>query len=314
MNNKKEIYHFLKHFVEFIIFSIVFYFFLLIICGEIIPIKYLKNLNYNFGSSGFTRERLKEAKTIGNIDILFIGSSHCYRGFDPRIFESYGLKTFNLGSSSQSPIQTYYLLKKYLSNLKPKLIIYEVYPGPFTGDGIESALDIISNDENDLNYLKMAISLNHVKVYNTLFYSIFKNILKNFPDEQTKNKYDNYIGFGYVERKNCFYSDDSELQEKNLELNEKQKSYFIKTINLLKQNNIKYLLIEVPVTKDFYSKYRKKEDFDSWISNYGEHIDFNKLTILNDSLDFYDANHLNQSGVEKFNLELLLKIKNKNLF
>ncbi len=160
----------------------------------------------------------------------------------------------------------------------------------------------------------MALSLNHVKVYNTLFYSVFKNIFKNFPQEQTKNKNDKYVGFGYVERRNCFYSNNRELQEKNLEVNEKQKKYFIKIINLLKQNNNKFLLIEVPVTKEYYSKYTKKENYDTWISNYGEHIDFNKIIIQNDSLDFYDLNHLNQSGVQKFNFELLILIRNKNIF
>ena len=87
--------------------------------------------------------RLNEVKNIKNIDILFLGSSHTYRGFDTRVFKKNGYNSFNLGSSSQSPIQTLTLTKRYLNQLNPKLIVYEVYPTTFTIDGIESSLDII---------------------------------------------------------------------------------------------------------------------------------------------------------------------------
>ena len=80
--------------------------------------------------------RLKEVKTVKNVDILFLGSSHTYRGFDTSIFHDCGYSAFNLGSSSQTPIQTLTLANRYLKQLNPKLVVLEVYPGNFTGDGV----------------------------------------------------------------------------------------------------------------------------------------------------------------------------------
>ena len=57
------------------------------------------------------------------------------------------LKTFNLGSSSQTPIQTKMLLDEHLDRLNPKLVVFEVYPVVFQLEGVESALDFIANTE-----------------------------------------------------------------------------------------------------------------------------------------------------------------------
>ena len=66
-----------------------------------------------------SRLRFNEVRLYENLDILFIGSSHAYRTFDPRFFNSMGLRTFNLGSTAQTPLNTYYLLKIYAKSLNP---------------------------------------------------------------------------------------------------------------------------------------------------------------------------------------------------
>src|SRR5438477_3987320 len=65
------------------------------------------------GGIGHTLQRLREVESVGSVDILFIGSSHAYRGFDPRLFAETGLTSFNLGSKAQSPLNSYFLLKHY---------------------------------------------------------------------------------------------------------------------------------------------------------------------------------------------------------
>lgn len=53
-------------------------------------------------SSSYTRLTMHEFYNQENIDILFMGASHCYRGFDTNVTEEMlGCNTFNLGSSSQ---------------------------------------------------------------------------------------------------------------------------------------------------------------------------------------------------------------------
>lgn len=46
-----------------------------------------------------------------NIDMLFLGASHTYEFYAPEIFDKeFGINSFNLGSSGQTPKATYYLL------------------------------------------------------------------------------------------------------------------------------------------------------------------------------------------------------------
>src|SRR5690606_34946967 len=103
------------------------------------------NLNYRIGSHGHLFSRLSEADTIQNVDILIIGSSHAYRGYDVRLFGSNGSKVFNLGSSAQTPIQTEYLVNKYINDFKPKFIVFDIYPKVLCIDGVESTMDLLSN-------------------------------------------------------------------------------------------------------------------------------------------------------------------------
>ena len=136
---------FLKKALLFLIFAIVFYCGLMIVWGELIRNQaYKKNLRYYIGYFNALKFRIGEIPGHKNTDILFLGSSHAYRSFDPRIFSHYGYSTLNLGSSAQTPVQTNMLLEKYLDVIKPGLIVYEVYPFTFSLDGLESCLDILS--------------------------------------------------------------------------------------------------------------------------------------------------------------------------
>ena len=88
-------------------------------------------------------------------DVLIVGSSHAYRGIDPRILERDGITAFNLGSSAQTPINTKVLLHQYLEQINPKLVVYEAYAGTLAIDGVESSLDILSNNKIDINNLRL---------------------------------------------------------------------------------------------------------------------------------------------------------------
>ncbi|MFT4015877.1 MAG: hypothetical protein QM668_02845 [Agriterribacter sp.] len=238
------------------------------------------------------------------IDVLFLGSSHAYRGFDPRNFP--GIKTFNLGSNSQTPIQTDLLLQRYLDKLKPQKIIYEVFPNGFCIDGVESALDIISNDENDIHSAEMALRVNDVSTYNTLIYSAGVDALhlNRFFIEGTRKTQNNdtYIPGGYVEKDLQHFSDSCCQPIKQWNFRKEQFNAFQKSITKIRENNIDLILVYAPVTSAYYHSYTNNQIFDSLITRYDKkYYNFNEIIHLNDSLDFYDKHHLNKNGVDTFN-------------
>lgn len=300
---------FLKRILLFVIFSVSVYVISVFLLGWCLPQSFKPNIKYVRGSYGFTFSRLKEVKQLDRgVDILFLGSSHAYRGFDPRNFP--GMRVINLGSNSQTPIQTDLLLQRYLDKVNPKVIIYEVFPNGFCIDGVESALDIISNDNNDIGSVKMAFKINDISIYNTLIYSAWLELwhLNNsFNEPLRKKKFsDTYVYGGYVEKDLQYFSDTCYEPVKQWEFRNEQLKAFEATIKRIKDKNIRLILVYAPVTSIFYYSYVNNKAFDSLMNNYNvSYYNFNEFMHLNDSMDFYDRHHLNRNGVTTFNASII---------
>jgi hypothetical protein len=302
--------------IFFIVFNLIFYLTILFFWETFAPPKLKPNIDYRIGSYGHLYSRLSQVKQYNNIDILFLGSSHAYRGFDTRIFLENNLQSFNLGSSAQTPVQTKLLLNRYLDLLDPKLIVYEVSPTTFALDGVESSLDIIANDINDINSWKMAFKINNIKTYNTLLYGQILDLLglKKRYDEPVIIGKDKYISGGYVEREITYFK--SSRKEKNVEgcINY-QLECFREITEMIKSKNIELVLVYTPVTKVKLLSYKKINCFDSLMSNFSTYYNFNEIVSLTDSLHFYDSHHLNQIGVNKFNNSLFrVLLKNNHIY
>lgn len=297
---------FLKTILYFFIFTTVFYVVSVIIVGELInftPLK--KNLNYN-ASIGHSFTRLKKAKSIKDIDILFLGASNAYRGFDTRMYEKRNYKVFNLGSSSQTPLQTEILLDRYLENFNPKIIIYAVDPDAFCSDGVESSLDLISNDIIDYKILKLAISQNHLKLLNTLVYATYKRATQRFHIYKQPNTVgkDTYVNNGFVEQNKIEFYKEKRYKEQKWIFNKEQFIAFERIYKNIEKENIELYLVQPPIVNNKYKSFLNNNIFDEKMNLYGSYCNYNLLLHLNDSL-FYDENHLNKNGVNVFNKQIL---------
>ena len=193
---------FIENFFLFFLLSLFFYVVFIFLSGIYLQQSFRPNLKFPFNGYGNSLERFKEVDSTSKVDVLFLGNSHAYRGFDPRIFKRFGYTSFNLGSSSQTPIQTELLLERYLINLSPKLIVYEVSPINFTSDGVESAIDIVANDKFRYDFFRMALKVNNLKVYNATFFSFCRYLtnIKLSAKKMQNSQNDFYISGGYVQK------------------------------------------------------------------------------------------------------------------
>ncbi|MFH1525192.1 MAG: hypothetical protein ABIG69_00865 [Bacteroidota bacterium] len=305
---------FLLDTVKFFLFTIAFYLLFLFLWGEIGPSYIKKNLNFKIGSKGHLFTRVREIPQFKNINILFVGSSRAYRGFDTRIYLKQNLACFNLGSSSQTPLQTEILLKRYLNSLNPKIVIYEVGPDIFEGDGVESSLDLIANDKIDYESFRMAGEINNIKTYNAILYSSIRlsfNLDKNFK-EKSPNRGETYIHGGYVETKLKFNDEIDDFENSMIEMNPNQVFHFERIVKSLLEKNIQVILVQAPIAKNRYSSYSNMAEIDNYFSKYQTYWNFNKILSLSDSIHFSDSHHLNQNGDKLFNEKLIdLLIKNE---
>ena len=77
----------------------------------------------------YSRVMLQELYAdAGNIDTLFLGSSHCYRSVDPaQVDAALGTHSFNAGSSQQLPDGSYYMLKEAAAQNPLKTVYLEMF-------------------------------------------------------------------------------------------------------------------------------------------------------------------------------------------
>lgn len=298
----------LTNILSFSIFAIVLYVVLVIVWGEATPQYYHKNLQYPAGNegNGFMYHRMQEVDSVANVDILFLGSSHTYRGFDTRLFRNAGYTTFNLGSSNQTPIQTLALLQRHLDRLHPKLVIYEVFPETFEIDGVESSLDILANDRADFFAFNMALKNKHIKPLNAFIYSLYEEITgrKAKTDIAYTKGEDTYIKGGYAEKQYKTYAVPT-FPPRTWQLHHQQVRNFEKSLHLLHEKGYEVWLVQAPLTTALYQSIENNDEIDNYFSNQGTYTNFNQLVELSDSLHFYDQEHLNQEGVILFNKKVI---------
>lgn len=295
--------------ILFFTLSLPFFWFLSVgVWGFLAPTRYQSNIIFKQGAYGHMYSRLEEVKEVHDIDVLALGSSHAYRGFDPRIFEKYDLKLFNLGSSSQSPIQTEFLVRKYIENLNTDWVIWEVYPYTMTNKGVESSLDLVSNEDMDLNLFYYGCSSLHLKVMNTTLYSTWHQFFNEEYEEGIIKKNDTYIRGGFVEKSIDKFYKKSAPEMRKVEFENKQLEAFERTLKLLSKHKVKVLLCFAPITRPYYQAIENFSEVSAYYSHLDgvQYLNFNEMEMgLTDTLHFYDQHHLNQQGVEVFNHYLL---------
>lgn len=284
------------------------------------------------------RIRWKEFYNQKNIDIVFLGSSHAYRSFDPENFDmKLKCNTFNLGSSNQSAIESYFALKETLRCYKPKLIVlenywvlYEKYESFNAATCIYDYLknspvkfDMLINAFTPDQYLKaIFLSVRYHNNYKDI-QIIKENVANKIVDKDQlttkKSKTEEvYKAKGYVANKNV--ATFKQLNEENFfknnapgEWDEKRFLYLNKIIKLCKEKNVPLVLITAPlppttmkIVKNYDIIHKKFNDIANQYNI--DYIDYNlinrDLEFLSDK-DFKDDHHLNVEGANIMNQHLV---------
>ena len=275
------------------------------------------------GEFGHSLERLRDVEKSEPVELLFLGSSHTYRGFDPRIFDQEGFSSFNLGSSSQSPMHSLMLAKRYFPKLQPKVVFVEVYWGVMEiGNGTETAIDLACNAPISSDFAEMALSTKDMLAINSVLVSYTKRLWKPLSEAtQIEQPSDGYAGRGFVEKLTA--KDPTEKVKKlkpyQTEILDSQLKALEELVVFCKENGSTVVLLRTPVTQEYFQLLKNYEEVTAPIQQLAEKHgivfeDFNTRADFNytTSTDFFDKNHLSQQGVEKFNAQLITWLKQQS--
>lgn len=283
----------------FTVFALAMYV-VLLLCAGLLPSSLRPNLILNEFPVGFSSKRFQEAESENKVDIVVLGPSRAYRGYDPRNFENNGISLFNLGSTAQTPIQSEVLASRFLDKLSPELVLLDVSSHSFSSDGIESTIDLFSSTPIDKYGIRLLRDQPNLIVFNAITYYGVRQLLGLKSNSKNWIETDRYIENGFVEKALVPYSNTIEKLPTG-SWNENQLQGFRRLIKNIKSSGADVLLIHSPLPKVPSDKI----EFDSLMKSYGTYLDYSNLEGITDSLDYYDLLHLNQSGVNKFNTALV---------
>lgn len=274
----------------------------------------IKNIVYSTNAgSDYAQTRLIDLDSTSAVDALVLGSSHAYRGFDPRIFERNGMSMFNLGSSSQTPIQNLYLVELYAQQLRPRIAIIEVFPLTMGMDGLESGLNLIPKSPLSWSLVKMVAKVNHIKAWNALIVHTANELVFNNPrlaPQQRAFEDHQYVNGGYVQHITTAFEPKLLDQPQTFGSNAFQKTALEALIAQLNSRGCEVVLVQAPVTCAYYRQLTNAREWDEYFEQLPDahYYNFNGHQAFTDDHHFYDSHHLNHRGVEVFNALLFAEI------
>jgi hypothetical protein len=235
-------------------------------------------------------------------DAIVLGSSHAYRGYDPRIFEQSGISLFNAGTSAQNAKGSFVLYTEYLRN-RTDFFILDIYDPVFELEGTESNMRLIQNVPT--NEAAVALVQQEFKMYTVNAMAV--RIASLNPIDEAPNS--DYIKNGFCEKKGILYAVES-LNDSVFDANEEMFLAFEKMVKQMQADGKRIVLCSHPLPqspglRNYHDKFLSR--FIPLIERLGvPYIDLTYYTEGFGINEFADLSHLNQQGVELYN-QLLLR-------
>ncbi len=296
---------FLKRIFFFFILISVLYVPGLLLIDVMLPSIYKPNILYQAGN-GLVQKKIEESDTLSKVDVLFLGSSHAYNTFDPSIFETENIASYNWGTSQQTHPQTQMVLDEYLLKLDPQLVVYEVFPEMFAMSGRASMADFLNATRPfEVDFVEIFEYENSIVLINTYLVKKARKFL-GIEEKNQNFKFDNRYYRGYVKIESNSNSIKESVKIKWTP-RQNQLRAFEENIEFLKENQIPYILVIAP----YAFSYNNPNDVKNYLVNKGELYDYNELIDFEPSKDFSDLHHINHQGATKVNLHLRNVLKKK---
>lgn len=302
-------------------------------------------------TASYTRVAFHEMYGQDNIDVLFVGSSHCYRSFIPEIFDKeLGMNTFNGGTSSQAMDGSYMVIKEAVRHYDVKHIYLEVYYDiAFLGyqertdmtqtyiisDYLKPSLDKTQYllNASAKEYYPNSFILARRNWINFFDADYVKNLLikkgtdayKNYGYEYITGESEWYVGKGYVASNQTIKNWDyfSDRGWGNIEFDDISEDWLCGLWDIIafcNKEDIPLTLVSVPMPDYLLAGIENYDEYVELIQSMIEdtnvnYYDFNLCReeyFPNTSFLFQDVHHMNCYGAEVFS-HLLAKVINGKL-
>jgi hypothetical protein len=261
-----------------------------------IPVVYriADTLNWKGGS---TWQKFQEFDPGKRWDVVVVGSSHAYRGYDPEHFTRRGYRMFNLGTSAQAPNNSVDIVRHYLHAGNTGLLILDVFETPLRTEGLEGVADLTQNVASDAVALRQALALRDPRGINML---ALRWLMRNEPPMYLDST---YVGLGFSRRADSLTDPPTHIHTGTFEPKAEQVRALQRIIRICHQRGIPLVLTNHPMPHqaDHAAHARAKAWMEEWTAVHDlPFVDLANDHDLHDMHHFYDHTHMNQAGVDLF--------------
>ena len=266
-----------------------------------------------------------------SIDVVFLGSSHCYRSFDPEVFDGvFGGRSFNMGSSSQTPLTSYFVLEEVLRSQRPRVVVLETFWALFDLD------DQFVNANYNLEFIRSPETRSELRAaayrwrdwidvflpayrYRDNAHDVLRLALGRGIDVVSPEIYrhDGYVEKGALK--------GAEAAAPSLDLDRADfigdprnlnVAYLREIVRLSRREEIRLILVMAPVSPDAFRPltiYPRVHGFfeelarRSGVEFYDYNLNDGSLETFSEA-DFFDSQHLNRNGVRKISADLARRL------
>ncbi len=286
-------------------------------------------MNSGISPFGYNEKRypnIQEATL--NTDLIFLGSSQTYSGFNPEVFDAnLNIHSYNLGTPAEVSVVTYYRFKDAVEKSVPRVAIVEAYfrtlPRDINVRYIPHWLNSLSF-ENKKSLLSEMSFGERVRLYLNLTHMDEKII--ELIVGLRKKRLEGYKGFvSSKNRVNLFELEtENRFEGYTFEINnhtKKNMKYLDKIITLAKEKNIKLIFVTTPLPSASLEGIKNYNEIHQYLNTFFKekniaYYDFNVLKnpVFIDEKDFEDSNHLNYFGALKISEFISREILKKEMF
>jgi hypothetical protein len=253
-----------------------------------------------------------------SVDVLILGSSHAATGISPqKLYDEYGITSYNLGCEQQNLLVSYYWLKEALKYQSPKAVIIDTYMLQ-TYNNSEPLNTAESCTRKAIDYMRWGdVKFRAIKDIckhdtNQNIWSYYLTNLRfhtrwtwlndsDFTFNEMKDHYElkGYIPLYISDGSSNYTAFSSDINKGKNELNTLMVEYMQKIVNLCRKNNIELIMIKTPTTRTNIKWHNAVQNFaDKNHVNFYDLNENNKYQQLgfDFATDMYDHGHSNVSG------------------
>lgn len=309
-----------KRFIFFCIKAILIVTVISVLCYIISPIFVPK---WDTADDNFVGTNLKglNVEQENTLDVFYVGNSSVFCGISPiEIWDKYGLTGYNIAIGSSRTWTEYYMIKNYLQNQSPKMIVLDIscafeqddaeevyYRKAFdhikmSSEKIEAILsDAYDNSIPDvLSYIMPVI-----RFHDRWQELSSKDFNMAYKDDMTISK-----GYDYYDNVVPYNNSYNYLNDKVPDtISDKSKQYLDKIVDLCKKNDIEVIFTVVPTTESWNNnmhnvmqEYCNKNNVEFFDLNTEKQLKAMKLDWTKDTCD--GGIHLNHSGAYKVSMAI----------